>query len=248
MARLFLSLVFLLCLQTINAQETLYLRDQLMRTHPGDYIVTAQDKNFTVMLIRDKNDQQLTIEEISIPEQRFPKGEVHSWRQWVNEGAPGNTSWVAYTVSPYQGKMHSFYSHSKGRYCEVNQNDHFLCTLLSLKFFKTPDAERKRVGATFRQGASQELRPFWHPKLVVEGKTIPNIPFTAWRTRWPSDQTELSGKQIDVYLPDEKSGYPAYFPYWLEVSGIVGRAKVRIIDSGSQLTSPKPLIQNIPRT
>ena len=43
---------------------------------------------------------------------------------------------------------------------------------------------------------------------------------------------------IEVYVPHESNKYPAYFPYWLQISGMVGKAKVRIVDSGSQLASP----------
>lgn len=245
MNKILSSLLFtLFFFSTLGASETLFLRDNLMRTNPGDFIVTAQNKNYTVLLIRDKTDKTLTVEEISIPEQRFPKGQFKVWREWINAGAPGHTAWVSYTVAPYDNKMTNYYSYTQGGFCDVDSN-HFLCTLLSLRFHKIPDAQRRRIGATFRHGASTEQRPFWHPRLIVDGENIPGATFTAWRTKWPQDGGDLAGKQIEVYLPDSNSPYPSYFPYWLEVSGMIGKAKVRIIDSGSSLQSPKPPIPRV---
>jgi hypothetical protein len=74
----------------------------------------------------------------------------------------------------------------------------------------------------------------------VDGNNIPAVPFEAWQTHWPKDGTDLSGKSIEVYVPQENDKYPSYFPYWLQISGMVGNAKVRIVDSGSYMNSPMP--------
>ena len=52
---------------------------------------------------------------------------------------------------------------------------------------------------------------------------------------------DLSNKTIEIYLPRNSQIYPTYFPYWLQVNGVAGKAKIRIIDSGSRLKSPNPL-------
>ena len=76
--------------------------------------------------------------------------------------------------------------------------------------------------------------------MIVEGQVVPGVEFNAWRTRWIKDDSELSGKVIDIYLPKDADKHLSYFPYWLQISGVVGKAKVRIIDSGLGLRSPKP--------
>jgi hypothetical protein len=53
-------------------------------------------------------------------------------------------------------------------------------------------------------------------------------------------QHRTSGKSIEVYVPHENNKYPSYFPYWLQISGLISNAKVRIIDSGTGMISPAP--------
>lgn len=88
---------------------------------------------------------------------------------------------------------------------------------------------------------ARDTRRYWAPKMVYEGEVVFDLKFEAWKTRWPRDCTEMSGKTITAYLPEEgQRKYPAYFPYWLEIQGMLGKAKVRIIDSGKGLRSPRP--------
>ncbi len=105
------------------------------------------------------------------------------------------------------------------------------------------DRYRRRVGG----GTANRIdnRPFWQPRLIVEGTEITGVTFDAWRGRWPKDDSELSNKTIEVYLPSKESGYPCYF-HWLQVSGLVGKARVRIVDSGHNLKSPQPPLPRRP--
>jgi hypothetical protein len=89
----YLSLLLLLCFFHLGAQESMFLRDNLKRAVKGDYIVTAHNKNFTLLHIYDKNDQYITIEEITVPTQRM-QGKSLSWKEWVRQHAPYNTSWI----------------------------------------------------------------------------------------------------------------------------------------------------------
>lgn len=223
---------------TVFGAEELFLRDNLMKAKPGDYIVTAQGQNYTLLLIRDKAKTTLTLEEVTVPGQRFPREQIASWRSWVEQGAPGNTSWVAYQIEPLTGRMVEFYSYTRCCWCDIREAENFLGTLLNLRLQRMKDSLRRRVGPMPREHESDQ-RPFWNPKVVVEGQEVPNVAFNAWRTRWVQDGSELSGKMIDIYLPQEGDKYLSYFPYWLQVGGVVGKAKVRIIDSGFGLRSPK---------
>lgn len=218
--------------------EELILRHNLQRAQLGDYIVISANKTQTLLLIRNKRDHILTIEEIAVPESK--RSPSISWREWVTMGAPENTSWVMYDIDLKTGKMVHYYSFTKKNWFEIPDADNFLSKLLNLRFVKISEQARKRVGPKPRSGP--ELRPLWQPRMIVEGKNIQGVMFDAWRTRWPSDGSDLSGKAIEVYLPRDSQTYPAYFPYWLQITGVIGKAKIRIIDSGSKLQSPKPLL------
>jgi hypothetical protein len=209
----------------------LYLRDNLQKATTGDFIVTAQNKTYTVLLVSKKSGNILNIEEISIPAQRKKRNE--SWRQWVTSGAPCHTSWVMYQINLGTGKMEKFYSFDKKGWFEIREAENFLSKLLNLRMTKIPPHKMKRTGSTMH-GKGR----IWQPKMIFDGQVIPDVKFEAFRTRWPSDGSELSKKVIEVYLPDEMSGYTSYFPYWLQIKGVIGKAKVRIVDSGINLQSP----------
>lgn len=218
------------------AENDLVLRDRLQRAETGDFLVMAFGKNITVMLIEGKTPATLTIQEISVPSSRVAK--QTRWKEWVQQDAPCHTAWVRYTVALESGQMLDYYSFTQHTWCDVSQTDHFLATLLNLRFKLIPFQKRKKIGPQPISG-NPDNRRLWQPPMVFEGQTITNITFDAWQTRWPKDKSDLSGKIIEVYLPAEGSPYPAYFPYWLQISGLIGKAKLRIVDSGRNLTSPR---------
>jgi len=227
MRNLFFSLFLL-----FTAMTEASLLDNLRRANKGDYIVTAQGKSYTLLHIYDRKDNILTIEEITAPMRQIQRLKK-PWKEWIMQGAPNNTAWVMYAVDLNNGKMLAYYSLTKQEMYDLSQADSFLTTLLNLKLQPIPYADRRKTGLPI-----QSNRPLWHPQMVVEGRPIPNVEFDAWRTQWPKDNSDLSGKEIEVYIPNENSKYPSYFPYWLEISGVIGNAKIRIVDSGSGMDSP----------
>jgi hypothetical protein len=187
------------------------------------------------MHIYDKTPSMITIEEIVVPENRRPS--LANWKEWVTQGAPGNTSWVMYEIDLMTGQMGRYYSFTKRNWFQIPDSDNFLSKLLNLKLTPIPDRMRKRVGS---KCSGPDMRPLWHPRMIVDGKVINGVEFGAWRTDWPKDGSDLSNKTIEIYLPSASSHYPAYFPYWLQINGVAGKAKIRIIDSGRDLKSPQP--------
>lgn len=233
------SILLLACLFLIGtllpfysqaAEETLLLRNNLQRAQPGDYIVTAQNKNYTILLVRSKDTDNISIDEITVPSQRVQQ--PISWKNWIEKSAPGNTCWIMYTIHLPTGAIQKTFSFTKNEWVTIPQSQNFLSTLLNLQFEKVPDSERKKMGSAMSVKTDQ--RALWQPPLIVQGKKISGVTFEEWRTHWPKDGTELSERTIEVYLPKDSDKYPSYFPYWLQISGMVGKAKVRIIDSGSQ--------------
>lgn len=226
------------CLQ---AGEEMVLRDNLQRAHQGDYVVTAQGKTYTVLHIFEKKNDLLTIEEISAPSGRLRQHNTY-WKNWIKQGAPGHTSWIMYTIDLKNGKMLEYYSLTKNAWYDTSKTDSFLTTLLNLPLEQVPYQDRRKVGLPPLPGLSDK-RSLWQPQMIVEGKEIIGVPFDAWRTVWPKDGSDLSGKTIEVFTPQNSQKYPSYFPYWLQISGLIGKAKIRIIDSGSNMESPAPPLQ-----
>src|SRR5690349_10603334 len=67
-----------------TGQQTLYLKENLAKARPGDFITTAQSKTYTVVHIRDKKNNVLGIEEISVPVGKFSLTDF-SWKRWVEQ-------------------------------------------------------------------------------------------------------------------------------------------------------------------
>jgi hypothetical protein len=215
----------------------LFLKDKLHKANPGDFIVTARNKNFTLWHVYDRTPEELLIEEITVPAKNISLND-QSWRDWVGNGAYGNTAWIVYTINLNNGSIQNIYSYTHQSWMTLAQGENLLSILLNLPFQLVPERERRKIGSR------HHVRTLWQPPLIVDGQIIPGAPFDSWRTVWPKDGSDLSGKTIEMYLPQDDSIYPAYLPYWLEVSGMVGKAKVRIVDSGKNLSSPRkpPLI------
>lgn len=220
----------------------LRLKDKLAEAEPGSYIVTEQNKNFTLFHVHDRNNRYLIIEEVTIPASRFARNPM-PWRIWFENGAPGHTSWIMSQVNVQTGRFEETFSFTHKGWVDLSDSNPFLTTLLNLRFQFIPENNRKRIGSSPGHN-KPDYRPLWTPLLIVEGKRVPHIPFTAWRARWPSDGSELARKHIEIYIPYDVNdasipAYPTYFPYWIEVDGKIGSAKMRIIDSGTGLHSPK---------
>lgn len=221
----------------LTGQEKLLLRENLDQAQIGDYLVIAQGKSYTLFHIFDKKPRQLTIEEVTIPSATACQ-EISSWRNWLAMGAPHNTSWVHYQIDLNSARLENYYSFTKNGWFIVPDADNFLQTLLQLELELIPENSRKKTGRAPRRGKPDSRQP-WQPTMVVNGQIIEGVRFNAYQTTWPKDGGLLSGKTLELYLPETNSSYPAYFPYWLQVKGILGPAKVRIVDSGSGLHSPK---------
>jgi hypothetical protein len=225
-----------MCLFCVSIEaDVLFLRDNFQEALPGDYVVALASKTFTVMHIYGKNGNRLTIEEVVVPSSRCSP-EIN-WKEWIANGGPNHTSWVIYEIDTQSGKVSHYYSFTKRNWFEIPDSDHFLSKLLNLTFTRVPDHVRKKVGRV--SNTENDPRNFWQPKMTVNGQIIPGFPFDAWQTKWPNDGSELSGKNIEMYLPQDRKAFPSYFPYWLQIRGTIGRATIRIVDSGRNMQSPK---------
>lgn len=189
--------------------ETLLLRNNLQQAKPGDYIVISSSKTETLMHMYDKKENILTIEEIAVPENKRKSTHL-GWKEWILQNAPGNTSWVMYDIDLTNGQMIRYYSFSKNNWFEIPDSDNFLSKLLNIKFTKVPEITRKKVGPKPISGP--DWRKIWQPRMIIDSKIVPGVMFDAWRTKWPKDNSDLSGKTVEVYLPKTTNLFPPTSP------------------------------------
>lgn len=228
----FMMFIFFLISPFLIQADPLLLKRNLEKGQAGDYVVMAQGQTYTLFHILENQKGNMTVEEITIPSTLADPSQ--SWREWVANKAPGNTSWIQYKINLHRNEIGNFYSFTKGGAFTIPDAENFLATLLKLELKPIPDAMRRKIGHVTRENTR-----LWQPKMVVDGQPQEGVLFDAYSTVWPKDGGPLSGRMIEIYLPKDSDQYPAYFPYWLQAKGMAGQANMRVVDSGKGLFSSR---------
>lgn len=234
-----ISILFIflfLSISTFAYPGDISLADSLKNAKKGDFVVTCQNKNFTLFHVFDVHDSTLVIEEISAP--LTERKEIKSnWQEWIDKKAPGNTSWIMYELDLGSKKIEDIYSYSQKSWQKIYAGDQIFPTLINLKFSPLEDEKRKKAGPKPLPEMVDD-RPLWQPPIYSNGKKIKGISSLAYKAYWPADSSDLAGKKIEIYLPKKNESVPSYFPFWIQVSNQFAQTKLRVIDSGFNLKSP----------
>ncbi len=232
-----LTLLLLSCaspLTTFAAPSS--MEEKFAHAEAGDFIVTAQEGNYSLLFIRSITSDTLLLEEISVPHKQIDLKKI-DWKKWAAEKAPGHTSWTLYEIDRASGKLIECFSYSKNGWLYLDQSEQFLTRLLTLPLSPVAPAERKKIGPEPGQGEADRRAP-WNPPLIVEGKKSSKPAFDVVKTKWPDDGSRLSLCGIELYFAKDRPDFP--FPYWLEVHSPHYAFKMRTIDSGHTLVSAMP--------
>ena len=210
------------------------LQDRLVRARVGDFIVTEQDKHYSLLFVRSLTQESIVLEEVSISQAKLNLKQI-DWQGWLKQKAPGHTSWTLLEIDCKTGALIECFSYSKMGWLVLDEQEQFLTRLLTLPLSPVPKTARKKIGPP-PSGGELDRRSIWNPPLVVEGKKRAKPSFEVWQTKWPADGTLLSLCTLQLYFSAENPAFP--FPYWLEVQSPHYTFKMRTIDSGHGLTSP----------
>lgn len=229
-------LLFLFSLTFIHFSKIdarLILKDRIQQAQPGDYVVISIKEHYSLVLIRSVSENKFIIEEISIPTHRIQNSKL-SWKEWVAKKAPGHSNWIIYYLD---------FEHPQHVRCEyaithlpipLDPSDYLLNRLISLSFKPVDPSQRKKIGPPPLADESDH-RKIWNPPLVFEGKKIKDTEFEVWQTRWPQDESFLSGCQLELYFDQKKT---SGFPYWIEFKTTALQLHLQVIDSGKGMHSP----------
>ncbi len=212
------------------------LLSNVKEAEEGDYLVAQQNRTCTLILVSQKQGDRAVLEEVTLPERMGRPKTIH-WKNWLEKGAPRHASWTAHVIDLETGKIAGTYSFTQSSWMKASPQDSLLSTLMTLNFREVPEEYRRRVGPPPMAG--KDTRPYWQPALIYEGSRRREVAFKAFEGNWPQDRSELDGKRVTIYMPASEAAYPAHFPYWVEVSPLTLANKIRVIDSGKALASPK---------
>lgn len=231
MKKIFLTALLFLCLQVYAAPTS--LQEKLSHAKTGDFIVTAQEGNYSLLCVRSITTETLLLEEISVPSKQIDLKTIE-WKKWAAEMAPGHTSWTLYEIDRQTSKLIECFSFSKNGWLYLDQSEQFLTHLIALPLSSVPSGERKKIGPQPAQGET-DRRSAWNPPLIIDGQKMTKPAFEVLKTRWPNDGSRLSLCNIELYFSKSQPDFP--FPYWLEVQSPHYTFKMRTIDSGHNLLS-----------
>jgi hypothetical protein len=236
--KFFLTLILSLFLSSGFCASTTSLKERMVKGKPGDYIVTSQGSNYSVLAIRENIGNRFVLEEITVPQATF-NAEKTTWKEWVARRAPGHTSWMGYSFDMENNTLRQCYSYSQRQWIFIEKSDHLLAQILTINLRPTPDRERKRIGPPPFAGEA-DRRKLWLPQMIANGKKVARPRYDIVRATWPKDKTRLAGCVVELYFDSRRTEFP--FPYWLEVQSPHYTFKMRAIDSGEGLQSPMPLL------
>lgn len=213
----------------------LTIKEKIEHSPAGVYTVFEQNGSINILLVKEHIPSYLILEEITASKKKAPK--TGMYKKWIEQGAPGHTSWVSYMVNTTTGTIEEVYSYTQEKWYSPHNADALFGTLLALTFEEVPPENQRKIGPT---PPSNELdqRKVWTPPLIREGKKQPNRSFEILRAHWPKDGSDLSDKEVEVYLDKQDATFP--FPYWIQVNDTAISYKLRALDSGYGAVSPYP--------
>ena len=207
------------------------LKEKFDSSCSGDYIVTEQDKVYSLLAVRESSKERLVLEEFTLSAHKAKK---IKWQKWILDGAPNHSSHILYDIDLVDNQMRRVYSVSRNAYLS-HEAASFIPTLIALPLETLSDGQRKKIGLA--PGEGPDMRKCWNPPLVRGGKRQAGTRFDVKRAHWPKDGTLLAEKELDLYFDSSHPRFP--FPNWIEITDGSNTFKIRCVDSGSDLKLPK---------
>ncbi len=222
-------IIFILFITSVFSETT--LKDKLKCSGKGDYIVTKQNKIYSIISIFEKTENNLVIEEVTIPVKLFDQ--TLSFKEWFEKGAKRNSSWMMYELNLENSDILECFSFSKGAWLNISKDDAIFSKLLNLPLKALAKDQMRKIGPPPMPG-EKDYRAVWYPQKIMEGKKIERPSFEVYRIVFPRDYSDLSEKTLDLYLDKDFS-----LPYWLQIGSDNLSVVLKTVDSGKNLKSPK---------
>ncbi len=180
------------------------------------------------------------VQEITFTQKEKRQGLI-AWEKWLEEKAPGHTSWLLIEFDLKEGVILECFSFYRDAWLNLTGEDSFLLKLINTSLSPIPKERLKKIGAAPKDGVDR--RKAWTPPLYYNGTKEKKPSFAPYEVLWPADGSPLAAKRIEFYFDETRPNFP--FPYWGKISNAADAAyKFRVIDSGEGLFSP---MKSLPR-
>lgn len=232
MIRLLFAIVLLFSTVSEAAISSNVLKERFLNGRKGDFVVTEQEGHVTLLLILNRQEHTLILEEVVAPLTHINLKTVR-WEQWLQNKAPGHTAWTVYEIDLDKAEFCAAFSVTRQEWLQLHASEKLLTQLLALPMHRLSINQRKKIGTC---GAEEiDHRALWNPPWIVHGKRIKPAAFDVFQTLWPSDNSPLSAAELELYFSASDARFP--FPLWIDIHTPHATVKWRAIDSGTDLLS-----------
>lgn len=235
MRKIFISLLFVV-LGTLYPSS---LKNIFLNGEIGDYSIYQNGNSVTLLSIHSKDLPYITFEEITLPKEVYDNVKGEKLNNWLQQKAPGSTSWTLMEMDTSNLSITSTYCLSRKAHLFLSKEDTLISSLLGLELKLLPVGHLARTGP--RPATKKDERPIWVPSMFVNGKKETPDKVDVYVATWGKDSSPLSEKNIDLYI---LNNFP--FPYWIQIHGDYGSKKMISIDSGHNLVSSVGIIPKMP--
>ncbi len=149
----------------------LSLKNYFERGLPGDFVIISQNQMYSALIIQDISEEQLVLQEINIAQNQTK--ENMDWTHWLNNKAPGHSSWTLYEIDLKNDQLVECFSLKKKAWINFQDSDLILVKFLSLLM--------------------HENKNLWKPFQELD----------TYQINWPKDDTVFSKKTLNIFMSDK---------------------------------------------
>lgn len=213
-----------------------FFEDRLPNAKNGDFVVYENNKNSSMLVINQIDDEKIILEEISFPS--YLKNTIKDPKKWLENKAPGNTSWRIYELSRKTLELKEAYSYTQASHLLLNDQNFFLSKFFALNLTKVSDTHRRKKGTPPKK--KPDTRAYWDPPVYINGIKQKKST-TAFSAKWPEDGSKLANEKISMYFAEN-----IFFPLWIEIEASRVIHPFKVTNSGNRDFIKKNLPQRRP--
>lgn len=212
-----------------------FFEDRIPYAKEGDFVVYENNKNSSMLIINQIDDKKIIIEEVSFPS--YLKNKIVDPQKWLEQKAPGNTSWRIYELDRKTQNLTQAYSYTENSHLLLNEQNFFLSKFFSLNLLPVTESYRRKIGSPT---IKPDTRPYWNPPIYIDGIKHQK-PSVAFYANWPNDGSKLENERINLYFIEN-----SFFPSWIEIEASKIVSPFKVSNSGNRDFNKKTLPQRRP--
>ncbi len=160
------------------------IQDAFAAAEKGQFAVYQRGKILSLLHVKEIKETSFILEEITCP--AFIAKGMFDWKNWVQKGAKGSTSWAVFEIDRTTGEVIEAFSYTKNLFLSTTAANGFLSTLFQAPLKALSQEERRKVGPPPLEG-DIDRRPLWNPPMILDYEAKPSPSYFVASSVWPDD-------------------------------------------------------------